>query len=216
MLLSQSFGNRASWSLIAVAAAAIGSTATVAAPRDIDPAQSRVLVEVGKTGTLSFLAGHPHVIEGPLHGTLSIEPTHPELATAAFEIQASELIVRDEGEPAGDAAKVQHTMAGPDVLDVSKYPTVSFRSTSIELLRRSGSDMKLAVVGTLSLHGTTRSIEMPVDAQIAANGVTARGRFSVKQTDYGMKPVSVAGGMVSVKDALTIHFTIAVPLAPGT
>ncbi len=41
---------------------------------------------------------------------------------------------------------------------------------------------------------------------VAAIGF-ANGTFSVKQTDFGIKPISV-GGAVNVKDALSIHFTI--------
>jgi hypothetical protein len=37
--------------------------------------------------------------------------------------------------------------------------------------------------------------------------VTATGRFALKQTDYGIRPVSV-GGVVSVKDSVDISFTI--------
>ncbi|MGE5813111.1 MAG: YceI family protein [Acidobacteriota bacterium] len=199
---------------IALAAIALkGSAAPATPPSGLDAAESHVLVEVGKTGALSFVAGHPHVIEGPIHGTLSVDPTHPELAAAVFEISTGDLVVRDEGEPPEDVEKVQHTMAGPDVLDVSQYPTVTFRSTSIEVEHRSANELKLTVIGNLTLHGTTRSIAVPVIAEFPGNVVTARGRFSVKQTDYGMRPVSVAGGLVSVKDAVTIHFTIVSPLS---
>jgi len=40
-----------------------------------------------------------------------------------------------------------------------------------------------------------------------SNTLTATGRFTVKQTDHGSKPVSV-GGVVSVKDAVNASFTI--------
>jgi len=37
--------------------------------------------------------------------------------------------------------------------------------------------------------------------------LTATGKFAIKQTDFGIKPISV-GGVVKVKDELTITFTI--------
>ena len=40
------------------------------------------------------------------------------------------------------------------------------------------------------------------------DALTATGHFAVKQTEYGIKPVSV-GGVVSVKDAVDVSFTIA-------
>jgi hypothetical protein len=42
--------------------------------------------------------------------------------------------------------------------------------------------------------------------------LTATGRFAIRQTDFGIKPISV-GGVVKVKDELTIIFTI---VAKGT
>jgi len=42
---------------------------------------------------------------------------------------------------------------------------------------------------------------------INGDEVTGTGRFSLKQSDYGITPVSVAG-VVSVKDALDITFTV--------
>jgi hypothetical protein len=50
-------------------------------------------------------------------------------------------------------------------------------------------------------------VSVPVSAEIGADALKATGRLSVKQTDYGIKPVSV-GGVVAVKDALNITFTI--------
>ena len=36
----------------------------------------------------------------------------------------------------------------------------------------------------------------------------ANGEFSVRQTDYGIKPVSVAGGALKLKDELKCSFDI--------
>jgi polyisoprenoid-binding protein YceI len=82
----------------------------------------------------------------------------------------------------------------------------------VELEHRSSTRLKLRVTGNLTLHGITQSIAVPVDAEMNGDAITSRGRFVVKQTDFGMTPVSVAGGMVSVKDALVVHFTVVSPL----
>jgi len=53
----------------------------------------------------------------------------------------------------------------------------------------------------------TRSITVPVAARLEGQTLIATGSFALKQTDYGIKPISV-GGVVSVKDALNISFEI--------
>ena len=36
----------------------------------------------------------------------------------------------------------------------------------------------------------------------------AEGQFALRQTDYGIKPVTVAGGTIKVKDELKFSFNI--------
>lgn len=191
----------AAFALSLVAAPALSSS-------QLDSTRSRVIVEVGKAGAFSFAAGHSHRIEAPIRGTLTVDPAHPENAAARFEIRTADLRVMPDGEPPEDVPKVQATMASDRVLDVSRYPQVTFQSRAVRVRERRGNALELSITGDLTLHGTTRSIIVPVHAELAPGTAIARGTFTVKQTDYGMQPVSVAGGMVSVKDELKIQFTI--------
>lgn len=196
-------------SSLGAAAFLLMGTAAPGPPTSVlDVARSKILVEVGKSGVLSFAAGHSHKVEAPLHGTLSVDPEHPESAIAAFDVQTSDLTVLQDGEPPQDVTKVQETMASERVLDVQRFPTVSFRSRSAQVRERHGSTLDLNVTGELTLHGTIRTIVVPVRAHIEADRITARGAFAIKQTDFGIKPITVAGGAVSVRDELKIDFTI--------
>jgi polyisoprenoid-binding protein YceI len=190
-----------------------GSATPASRETQLDTARSRVVIEVGKGGALAFVAGHSHRIEAPVRGNLALDSEHPERSVASFEVRASELMVMGDGEPPQDVPKVQQTMVSERVLDVNRYPAVAFHSRAIEVRHRSGEELTLMVSGDLTLHGTTRPITVPVQAAIASDTVSARGTFTVKQTDYGMTPVTVAGGMVAVKDDVKIHFTIVAPRA---
>jgi hypothetical protein len=44
--------------------------------------------------------------------------------------------------------------------------------------------------------------------KLAGDRLTATGKFVIKQTDYGITPISI-GGVVKVKNELNISFTIA-------
>jgi polyisoprenoid-binding protein YceI len=61
------------------------------------------------------------------------------------------------------------------------------------------------VHGKLTLHGRER----PVSFEVVLKGDHYRGSAPLKQTDFGMKPVTVAGGTVKVKDEVKIEFEIA-------
>ena len=194
--------------LFALAGSAVAHGKAAGPAYEVDPTTSRAVIKVGKAGARSFVAGHAHEVQAPLGGRLTVDPAQLEGSTLELEIQAAALRVTGEGEPAGDVPKVQQTMVGAKVLDVARYPTITFRSTALAVRERRGAVVDMFVTGELTLHGVTRSLSVPVQAELTVNRIAAHGTFSVKQSDYGIQPVSVAG-VVSVRDALEIHFTIA-------
>jgi hypothetical protein len=54
------------------------------------------------------------------------------------------------------------------------------------------------------LHGITGKVSVV----IKKDGDRYFGTTKLKQSDYGMKPVSVAGGTVKVKDEILVEFDI--------
>jgi polyisoprenoid-binding protein YceI len=92
-------------------------------------------------------------------------------------------------------------MLGPQVLDADRFPEIRFQSTEIE---RRGPEQWI-VRGKLTLHGKER----PVSFEVVLKDDHYRGSVPLKQTDFGMKPVTVAGGTVKVKDEVKIEFEIA-------
>jgi polyisoprenoid-binding protein YceI len=61
------------------------------------------------------------------------------------------------------------------------------------------------VVGTLTLHGVRKQITVT----LKKSNDRYIGSTKLKQTDYGMKPVAVAGGTIKVKDEVKVEFNIA-------
>jgi polyisoprenoid-binding protein YceI len=174
----------------------------------IDAARSHATIEVGKSGVLSFAAGHPHEIAvQKVTGTVSVDLDDPAKSSVRVEIPADALHVTQKDESADDVPKIQETMSGAQVLDVQRYPKTTFASTSITVKSHTATSLDLVVSGRLTIRDAARAISVPVTVKIAGAALTAAGRFTVKQTDFGIKPVSV-GGVVSVKDAIAIAFEI--------
>ena len=73
--------------------------------------------------------------------------------------------------------------------------------------RGSASALDLLIAGNLTIRGTTKPVRAAASAKIDGDTLTATGKFTIKQTDFGIKPISV-GGVVKVKDDLNITFTI--------
>jgi polyisoprenoid-binding protein YceI len=175
----------------------------------VDPSRSRATIHVGKAGAFSFIAGHTHEVGGPIeNGTLDVDLDNPSEARVRLAIATSELKVSAAGEPQGDAPKVQEAMSSEKVLDVAHHPRITFESTGVAVKSRRGAVLDLVIAGRLTIRGVAQPLSAPVRVEIADNALTATGRFAIKQSAFGIKPVSV-GGVVAVKDALDIDFSIA-------
>ena len=116
-----------------------------------------------------------------------------------LRVNAAALRVQDTKGSESDKAEIQKTMLGPEVLDTAKFHEIVFKSTSAE-----GSGSAWTVHGNLTLHGETRPVTVTVKEQ-AGRYV---GSATVKQSEFGIKPVKAAGGTVKVKDEVRIDFDI--------
>jgi polyisoprenoid-binding protein YceI len=197
------------WLLVVLFSAGIAAAAASGGRSfAVDRARSHATIDVGKSGPLSFLAGHTHEVLAPaLSGVVEVDSQDWPRSTVRIDIDASALKVTGKGDPPKDVPEIQRVMASDKVLDVARYPTITFVSTGVSVTARAGATVDLAVTGKLTLHNVTRSHTVPIRVRLEGDSLTATGRFSVKQTDHGIKPVSVAGA-VAVKDALEISFTI--------
>ena len=195
----------------AVRAAVLAASLAVAAagPRTftVDPEHSRALIDVGKSGTFSF-AGHTHEVEAPLtSGIVHLDPDALTRSDVHLEFNAAAMRLTGKGEPPGDVPKVTQAMLGDQVLDAKTYPSITFESTSVTA-KGALPTLDLSVAGKLTIRNTTKPVTAAVAVKVDGATLTATGTFTIKQTDFGIKPISV-GGVVKVKDELTITFTIA-------
>jgi len=180
----------------------------------IQLAASHVVVHVGRAGLFSF-AGHNHEVAAPVAvGTVTVDPADLSRSSVRVEFDAASLKVTGEGEPPEDVPEVQRTMEGERVLDASRFPRMIFVSRRVEVLGMDGAAVRLRVTGDLALHGVTRPESAEVRATVGPDRLTASGTLTVKQTDFGIQPVTAGAGTVRVKNDVRIDFTIvATPVA---
>ena len=164
--------------------------------RVIDTARSSLKIRVFKSGLFSAFA-HNHVIEAPLEqGT--VEPSGSP--SVALRVDARKLRVLDPDLPTNKRAEVQKTMDGPEVLDSHRFPEIAFQSTAVE---PAGAG-RWTVRGSLTLHEQTR----PVVVNVSLQEGHYRGSVALRQREFGITPVSIAGGTVKVKDEVKVEFDI--------
>lgn len=162
----------------------------------IDVKQSSLKISVLKSGFFSAF-GHNHEIQAPIaEGTVE-QSSSPAVS---LRVESADLRVLDPDTSPDTRADVQKTMLGPQVLDVEHFPEISFRSTSVD----SAGSNHWRVHGDLTLHGQTR----PLVLDVTLVDSHYRGSVTLRQRDFGITPVSVAGGTVKVKNEVKIEFDI--------
>ena len=182
-----------------VIAAVVGGTALsvpIAEAGPVDVQHSKLTVFVYKGGLFSALADN-HVINAPIaSGAIATSPS----PSIELVVNAADLVPLDPGLDQSKRAEVRTRMLGAEVLDTGKFPTIKFVSTAIE---PAGTD-RWNVSGNLTVRGVTKLVTFPV----AKSDGRYRGETKIRQTDFGIKPIRIAGGTVTVKDELKIEFDI--------
>ena len=163
--------------------------------------ESRLVVKTGKAGLFGF-AGHTHVIRARgVTGELVYVPGRP-LSSLRFDVPTDSLEVLTPPDTA-EIRKVTQAMR-TEVLHVDQHPRMRFAADSLDA--RSGRmNLRLAV----TMEGVTKVIPVDAEVGIAGDSITARGTFTAKQTDFGIKPFRGGpGGTVKVADAVTFCFDL--------
>jgi polyisoprenoid-binding protein YceI len=177
------------------------------------PAESQVTLRVGRAGLFKF-AGHEHEVVAPaLRGEVVADAADLGRSSVSVTFDATALRVTGRGEPAQDVPKVQEAMLGPKVLDAARFPEITFQSRAVAGQQAGPGRFALQVTGDLTLHGVSRALTVPVEVEQGPDGLVAKGRAVVKQTDHGIKPVSV-GGVVNVRNQVEVEFTLTARAAP--
>jgi polyisoprenoid-binding protein YceI len=173
----------------------------------LDAGQSRFTVQAFARGLLSGFGHDPVISIRDFSGEAQFAPGTFAEASLRLAINIASLTLLDEVKEK-DRREIEQTMLH-DVLEAARYPEIVFQSTQITATRIVESRYKARIIGDLTLHGVTRS-GLWIAAQFTLDGDTlrAKGDFTLKQTDYGIKLVSVAAGALKLKDELKFSFDL--------
>ncbi len=173
----------------------------------LDPGRSKFTVQAFASGLLSGFGHNPTIGIRDFEGEAQFAPGLLADASLRFVIDARSLAVLDEIKEK-DRAEIEQMMFD-EVLETSDYREIVFQSTNITATRIAEGRYKARIIGDLKLHGITRN-GIWIMSQITLEGdeLHAQGDFTLKQTDYKIKLVSVAGGALKLKDELKFTFDL--------
>ena len=196
--------------LVVLGCAAVTFPVLAQATLDVDTERSYIVATTGKAGALGFL-GHEHgVLATDWDAAVVYSAGAPALSTISLTIRAAALVVDTdearrrarlaEGPAADEVPEIQARMVGPELLAVDQHPLIEFRSEHVELIDRS----KLRVSGQFTLAGTILPVTSDVWVRSIQEFTLFSARFTIKQADFGIVPVSV-GGVVKVANEIEVR-----------
>ena len=180
----------------------------------IDAQASDVHILVYRAGTLARL-GHNHVISSKtLRGEARV---HEEFSASGFDVTlpVATLIIDDpetrarHGEQfAAEVAQkdidgTRRNLMRPEVLDGENFPQVKLVASQV-----SGSIDSPQVKAQVTIKGVTRELQIPVKLEMQQDRLIAAGEFGLLQTDFGIKPFSIALGALQVRDELHVAYRL--------
>jgi polyisoprenoid-binding protein YceI len=174
----------------------LGTTNAYGQGKAIAVDKSSMKIRVFKSGAFSAFA-HDHEIEAPIAEGKIDASGNPSVQ---LRVESGKMRVLDPEISADKRAEIQHTMQSAAVLDAEKFPEIAYQSTAVT----SRGEGHWSVRGDLTLHGK----KQPVAVEVSFEGGHYRGSAVIKQSDFGIEPIRLAGGTVKVKDELKIEFDI--------
>jgi polyisoprenoid-binding protein YceI len=172
----------------------------------IDATASRFTVQAFATGVLSVFGHHPAIGIRDYEAEIQFVPQTFENARVHVKVQTSAMEVLDEMKR-DDRQKLEQEMFDK-VLNVNHFPTAVYEGKEITVHKLSDNLLQARVTGELSFHGVTQAFSF--DARVTPMGTMLRisGEFPLRQSDYGIKPVSFAGGALRLKDEVKFKFEL--------
>ena len=176
---------------------------------ELGPANGQVLIKTGREG-IAARVGHDLTLEITDWSARVVVPADG-LAAASLvaSLDLASLVVRSGSggaKPLSDRDRRDIKNQARKILgDASQ---ASFASSRVVLATPTALDEPSgAVEGTLTLNGTTRPFQVQVEG--VAEG-RYRGRATLKQTDFGIKPYNGFFGALKLLDEVKIEFELVV------
>jgi polyisoprenoid-binding protein YceI len=96
-------------------------------------------------------------------------------------------------------------------LQTDQFPTATFTLTKpveVPAAALTGTASDVTLTGDLTLHGVTKSVEIPAQAQLVNGTIQVAGSLSFPLSDYSITAPNIGGFIVSIADTGTLEFLV--------
>ncbi len=178
-----------------------------------------------KTSTLRMVAfrggkaakfGHNHVLAAPeFQGFFHLASEGPAASRFDLAFRLDQLTFDDPQHRAAlgpafasvisadDTVGTRNNMLGDNNFQAARFPFLRIQSLQIV-----GDAPKFAAKIAVELHGQTRVMWTALNVSGLPDRLVAEGALVLRQTDFGIKPFSVLGGILAVQDEVVVEFKL--------
>jgi len=176
----------------------------------VDASRSRFIAQAFAKGLFSPFGHNPRLAIQSFEGEAEFNPDAPNAASLCMKARADSLSVIDDISEK-DRREIER-MTREEALEAARYPEIVFQSAIVAARQvaegRRQAQYQVRINGVLSLHGVTRELAIDVMALFEEDELRARGGFPLRLTDFNIRPISVAGGLLKLKDEVQLSFDI--------
>jgi hypothetical protein len=185
----------------------------------IDSQNSELRILVYRAGPLANL-GHNHVMVNRAVAGFVLVGSSISASSFSLKVPAEDFVVddtearREEGGdfpgdiPPDAKSGTRRNMLSAAVLNAAEFPEITVSSVTL-----TGTPDALSAELSVSVAGHEAKLSAPCTLQGDAHRMTAAGSMELRQTAIGLAPYSLLHGALQVEDAMTLKFSIVVPIS---
>lgn len=144
-----------------------------------------------------------------------LRESRPYRPVGTTNVVTGTFVVATEGVPAGEITQIRVDLRALQSdsgrrdsairerwLESNTYPYADFVSTNalnLPTTYQAGSQVSFNLVGDMTIHGVTKSVEWLVDGALTGDTVRGQATTSIKMSDFGITPPNIAN-IIEVED----------------
>jgi polyisoprenoid-binding protein YceI len=172
----------------------------------VDASRSRFIAQAFAEGLLSAFGHNPRLAIRGFEGEVEFDPASPNAASVWMKARADSLVVIDDISEK-DRREIER-VTREELLEAARSPEVVFQSANVTARQTAKGRYHVRGAGNLSLRGVTRELAIDAMALVEGDELRAQGGFTLRLTDFNIRPVSVAGGLLKLRDEVRLSFDI--------
>lgn len=165
-------------SLLALALTLTIGISAKAVSMNVDPTSSTMQWKASKKIGSTHHTGKVFIKEGQVETN-----SKNEITGGTFVIDMTSIADEDLAKTPEYQNKLQHHLASADFFNVEKYPTSTFKITSVSNKGNGLAD----ITGDLTIIGKTNSISFPAKISMNNGDLTGEASFKIDRTKWGIK-----------------------------